>query len=237
MELTQAQLDYLRTTRVHICTPCYGGMITESFFVSILKFMVAANSLQLGFTIDTLTNESLVTRARCSTAAKFLAYEPKSTHLMFIDADIGFEPVEIIKLLLANKDVVGGLYPKKTLPIQYVVNKIENSVTEGSLVTVANLGTGFMLIKRSVIEKMIQKYPDWHYQDKVGLDAMYDPFKYNLFQSVVDPDTKELLSEDYFFCKTWRDMGGEIWADLSIQLSHSGYYKFQGDATLLKPYL
>ena len=240
MNITQQQLDKMRQSRLHICVPCYGGMLTESFFISMLKFMAAANKLGLNFTVDTMVNESLIPRGRDSLVAKFLAFEPKSTHLMFIDADIGFEPEEIIKLLLADKDVCGGLYPKKALPIQYVVNKIPNSEKDPNnpnMVEVANLGTGFMMIKRETIEKIIMARPDLHYADAIGLDPKYDPYKYAIFNIEIDENTRELLSEDYYFCKLWRNMGGKIWADLSIRLDHTGYYKFSGDATKLKDQL
>lgn len=237
MNINQDQLNYLRSTRLHFCIPCYGGMVNEASFISMLKFMATANRLGLNFTVDTMVNESLIPRGRNSLVAKFLAFEPKSTHLMFVDADIGFEPEEILKLVLADKDVCGGLYPKKALPIQYVVNRIPNSQKEGNLVEVSNLGTGFMLIKRSTIETLIMKRPDLHYQDAIGLDPKFDPYKYALFDTQIDPVTKEYLSEDYYFCKLWRENGGKIWADLSINLAHTGYYKFQGDPTQLAPHL
>lgn len=231
--ITPDQLEFLRKTRLHFGMPCYGGMITESTFISILKFMATANQLGMNFTVDTMVNESLIPRGRNSLVAKFLTFEPKSTHLMFVDSDIGFDPEEILKLLLSDKDVVGGLYPKKALPIQYVVNKIPNSAKEGTLVEVSNLGTGFMLIKREVIEKLIIARPDLHYRDSIGLDSKFDPAKYALFDTEIDPNTKEYLSEDYYFCKLWRQQGGQIWADLSIKLSHAGFYKFEGDTSKL----
>jgi len=166
-----------------------------------------------------------------------LFFEPKSTHLMFVDADIGFEPEEIFKLIIADRDVVGGLYPKKALPISYVVNKVPGAQKEGNLVEVANLGTGFMMIKRHVLEQMIAKHPELHYVDSIGLDPKYDPFKYALFDTEIDNDSKEYLSEDYTFCKRWRAMGGKIWADLTINLNHIGYFTFRGDATQLQPHL
>lgn len=237
MQLTPEQVKKLQAAKIHFCIPAYGGQINEGCFISMLKYMATAQRLGLNFTIDTMVNESLVTRARNSLVAKFLHFEPKSTHLMFLDADIGFEPEEIFKLILSEKDVCGGLYPKKALPISYVVNKVPNAKKEGNMVEVLNLGTGFMLIKREVIEKMISQHPEWHYQDNIGLDPKYDPFKYAIFDTQVDPETKELLSEDYLFCKRWRDMGGHIWADLSITLTHMGYHSFRGDAKILQPHL
>lgn len=237
MQLTQEQVKILQATRLHFCIPCYGGQINEGCFISILKFMATAQRLALNFTIDTMVNESLVTRARNSLVAKMLYFEPKSTHLMFVDADIGFEPEEIFKLILADKDVCGGLYPKKALPISYVVNKVPDAEKDGNFVEVMNLGTGFMLIKRTVLEAMIEKFPELHYQDNIGLDKKYDPFKYALFDTEIDPVSKEYLSEDYLFCKRWREMGGKIYADLSITLNHIGHYTFRGDATQLQPLL
>jgi hypothetical protein len=68
-----------------------------------------------------MVNESLVTRARNNLMAKMMTNE-KATHFMFIDADIRFQPEAILMMLSADKDVIGGLYPKKALPIQYVIN-------------------------------------------------------------------------------------------------------------------
>lgn len=237
MQITEADLKKLQEARLHFCIPCYGGNLHEGCFISMLKYMATAQRLGLNFTIDTMVNESLIPRGRNSLVAKMLYFEPKSTHLMFIDSDIGFEPEEIFKLILADKDVSGGLYPKKALPISYVVNKVPNAEKDGNLIEVMNLGTGFMLIKREVLEAMIKQHPELHYQDNIGLDPKYDPFKYALFDTEIDPVTKEYLSEDYLFCKRWREMGGKIWADLSITLTHMGYHSFRGDATLLQPHL
>lgn len=237
MNLTQNDVDKLRLARLHFCVPCYGGQLTEGFFISMLKFMNVANQLGMNYTVDTMVNESLIPRGRNSLVAKFLCFEPASTHLVFVDADIGFEPQEIIKLVLSDKDVVGGLYPKKSLPIQYVVNKIPNSEKNGNIVEVSNLGTGFLMIRREVIEAMVANYPELHYQDEIGLDPKYAPYKYALFDTLIDSVTKEYLSEDYTFCKRWREMGGKIYADLSIILNHAGYYNFRGDPAALAPHL
>ncbi len=234
MVLTEEQHQFLKQTRMHICIPCYGGQITEPCFKSVLRYMVQSTQLGLSIAIDTLVNESLVTRARNNLVAMMLAFDQNSTHLMFIDADIQFDPEEIIKLLLADKDIVGGLYPKKTLPIDYVVNTVPNAAREGDLVEVSNLGTGFMLIKREVIERMIMANPQWKFQDDIGLPTHLHPFMYALFDTEIDPVSRRYLSEDYLFCQRWRQMGGKIWADLSITLNHVGHFSFKGDANKLR---
>ena len=70
--------------------PCYGGMLTESTFMSYIKWANTARQLGIDWTVETMTNESLISRARNTLTAKFLANKD-STHLMFIDADIGFK--------------------------------------------------------------------------------------------------------------------------------------------------
>lgn len=228
MNITQEQLDFLKKTITYIALPCYGGQLTEPFFVSILKTISTFNKLGLGLCVDTLTNESLITRGRNSLVAKMIESDVKPTHLMFIDVDIAFDDTSIIKLLLADKDIVGGLYPKKGLPINYVVNGIENAEREGKLLQVTHIGTGFMCIKRSVIEKMFKKYKKLKYTTNIGLGTQYDKYTYALFDTCIDEETNDYLSEDYTFCKRWINMGGKIWAETSIILDHYGSYKFEG---------
>jgi len=87
----QVNVDFLRTTRVHIAMPCYGGMLTESTFMSFIKWANTARQLGIDWTLETMVNESLISRARNTLTAKFLDM-PEATHLFFVDADIGWEP-------------------------------------------------------------------------------------------------------------------------------------------------
>jgi hypothetical protein len=226
--ISKEQMEFLKSVKPFVALPCYGGQITESFFVSILRTIAVFNRLGIDMVIDTIVNESLIPRGRNSLVAKMMASDANPTHIIFIDVDIGFDETSIIKLLLADKGVVGGLYPKKTLPINYVVNGIPGAISDGSLLKVRDIGTGFLCIKRSVIEDMFEKYSNLKYKTNIGLDPKCDDFTYALFDGYLDPETKDYLSEDYTFCKRWRDIGGEIWTDTSIVLDHSGHYKFQG---------
>ena len=87
----QVNVDFLRTTKVHIAMPCYGGMLTESTFMSFIKWANTARQLNIDWTLETMVNESLISRARNTLTAKFLDM-PDATHLFFVDADIGWEP-------------------------------------------------------------------------------------------------------------------------------------------------
>ena len=122
----QVNVDFLRTTKVHIAMPCYGGMLTESTFMSFIKWANTARQLNIDWTLETMVNESLISRARNTLTAKFLDM-PEATHLFFVDADIGWEPWHLLVLLNRNVDVIGGLYPMKTMPIKWVVNGFEGA--------------------------------------------------------------------------------------------------------------
>ena len=211
--------------KIHFCTPCYGGQITEVCFSSYLQWTILALQNNLDFMVDTLSNESNVNRARNSCAAKFLSGD--ATHLMFVDADIQFNPQDIVKLVAHDKDIVGGIYPQKTLPPKMVVNTLNNGACEGDLVEVGTLGTGFMLIKRAVFERMIDAGAQ-KYTDAIGLSTVENDHQYDFFNCTIDSQGR-YLTEDWSFCRKWRELGGAIWADTSIALAHVGYYRFQPD--------
>ena len=217
-------------TKIHFLTPCYGGNITEVCFSSYLGFTIMAMQNSINFQIDTLSNESNVNRARNSCAAKFLSGD--CSHLMFVDADIQFNPQDIVKLINHDKDIVGGIYPQKTLPPKMVVNTLNNGEHEGDLIEVGTLGTGFMLIKRSVFEKMIEEGAT-PYVDAIGLSPEENANQYDFFQCTIDSKGR-YLTEDWSFCRRWRQLGGKIWADTKIALAHVGYYRFQPDLGAMK---
>ena len=129
---------------VHFAVPCYGGMVSEPTMTSFLRFTLMAAKVGLNWSLDTMVNESLVTRARNNLCAKMMT-NAAATHFMFIDADIRFEPEAIFGMIAADKDVIGGLYPKKSLPIDYVINLKNGGRIEGPIFQVDTQGTGFLL--------------------------------------------------------------------------------------------
>jgi len=220
----QVNVDFLRTTRVHIAMPCYGGMLTESTFMSFIKWANTARQLGIDWTLETMVNESLISRARNTLTAKFLDMK-EATHLFFVDADIGWEPWHLLVLLNRDVDVIGGLYPMKTMPIKWVVNGFEGA-EEGpdGLQEVSKAGTGFLLMKKHVFEKMKTHPAVKQYKNDIGLDPKYDQHLKTYFDTAVRQN--RYYSEDWTFCENWRDMGGKIWVDKRVLLRHSGSYVF-----------
>ena len=225
----QVNIDYLRTTRVHICMPCYGGQLTESTFMSYIKWSNTARQLGLDWTVETMTNESLISRARNTLTAKFLNTK-ESTHLMFIDADIGWEPWHLLVMLDAQKDVIGGLYPMKSLPVKWCVNGIPGVAEDpnSSLVEVSKTGTGFLLMKRDVFEKLNEHPAVRTFANDIGLPRELDVYMKTYFDTAVREG--RYYSEDWTFCENWRDLGGQVWVDKRVLLRHTGTYVFDGNA-------
>jgi len=251
----QVKLDNeeLRKMNVFFATPCYGGVVTDQYFLSMFRASQTMIQNGINFRITTLRNESLVTRARNILTAMFMA-DDNATHMMFIDADIEFDPESILRMLAMNKNVVAAAYPKKTVDwkgvakavqagdedpapagAEYAINlKFEDKATrkvkaKDGAVEVLDASTGFFLIKKEVIKSMMEAYPELHYKNDSSIDPKYNKFCYSLFDTIHDPIDNRYLSEDYTFCRRWQTLGGQIWVDPNTKLNHVGAFTFQGN--------
>ena len=204
-------------------TPMYGGQCTAEFFQSALD--LRGSLIQSGISHQWLvtTNESLIPRARNTSVARFM-FDPllsKYDRFMFIDADIEFKAEDVQKLWNLDADVACAAYPMK---------REQGGVTAwrgGKLVALDDLsgptevdfaGTGFLMIKRSVFEKMMEHYPQLeHEEGRVGRC-----FAFFNTEVVNDGAGPYFISEDYYFCRNLRKMGLKIVLDPSIRLGHVG---------------
>lgn len=234
---------------VMIATPMYGGMCTGNYVQGLLMTMAKMRELGVNVAWCQIMNESLITRARNELARIFL--ESDHDYLMFIDADIGFDGEAIAQLMLADKDIVCGIYPKKEVNWEsveraasagkqgledyagaFVFNMVGSGMAEtdeSGCIEVRHGGTGFMLIKRGVFEHLIPHVPTYRvssFQDEEGNYAK--PLTYEFFATSID-ESGALLSEDYHFCELWRAHGGQIHAHPFIKLHHVGTHVFGGD--------
>jgi hypothetical protein len=242
---------------VVLATPCYGGLVTQAYLHSILKLTPYAAMHRIGLSLRT-ANDSLIPRGRNAMLAEFLD-TPGATHLMFVDADIGFDPETFGRLLAFDQDVVAGMYPIKTVDwsrtarscmggqvatveqlreagLQYVGTPMEGPEREerGGFVTARYAGTGFMLIKRSVIERMGSAHPELQYQRTHVGQALSQTSDHlvDLFSPLIEPESRTYLSEDYSFCHRWRALGGKVWLDARARLKHVGSYEYLGTPAL-----
>lgn len=217
-------------SHLHIGLPCYGGMLLESTMTSLIKFILLAQRAGLNWSLDTMVNESLITRGRNNLMAKMLTNK-LATHFMFIDADIRFEAESVLQMMAANKSIIAGAYPKKSYPIAYNINLKPQTKIQGPLYTVDTAATGFLMFKREVYEDLIKAHPNTKYVDDVGLGKQYEPNMYAIFDCIID-EKGHYLSEDWTFCRRASALGYDIWMDGRVLLNHSGTHEFCGNLDL-----
>ena len=267
-------LEYLSKNSpcVYILTPCFGSVCFVNYVHCLMATAETFRKYGIELIIEFCRNDSLVSRARNTLVARAMA-NPKMTHIMFIDNDITWDANDILKLIISDKNLVGGIYPLKnynwsdlltdkkdpsnTSPnvvqqmiqrknasqfkdivsdenmvqfnmLRYNVNYLDNTLNiDKNLAKVKHLATGFMMIKRTVIEKMSKAFPSTKYVDDVNfLKPEENEFAYALFDCGVEEG--HYFSEDWLFCHRWTKMGGSIWMDVSIALTHTGIEDYKG---------
>ena len=261
MEITIKAED-LKTKRLFLATPMYGGQNHGLYMKSCLDLQAICFNYQIPIQFSFLFNESLITRARNYLVDEFLRSD--CTHLLFIDADIHYNPQDVIALLALDKEVIGGPYPKKTIkwrsvktamarnpniePAElekvtgdYVFNPVKGTqqFAVSDPLKVLEIGTGFMMVKREVFPKFAAAYPQQKYKpDHLG-QSNFDGSRYihAYFDTVIDKMSERYLSEDYMFCQWWRNIGGDIWLCPWMRTFHIGTYHFHGDMPAVANYV
>lgn len=245
--------------KLFVGTPMYGGMCHGAYANSCINLASIFNKIGIFVLFYYYYNDALVSRARNRIVDQFLKTD--CTHLLFIDADIQFNPQDIVSILSMNHDMIGGPYAKKAINWKKVVqvikdipdinpNDVERFAGDGvfnlknpltdihSLQEVEETGAGFMLIRRNVFLKMLEAYPQLRYVEDGEEKHCFFPTLIDSYGSVTDGGTNRYLSEDYAFCSLWRKIGGKIMLAPWIVLKHIGNYAYTCDfAFVLDSYL
>jgi hypothetical protein len=226
---------------VFIATPMYGGMAMATYTWSLAQTPAVFIRNGLGLVYQYRMNDAIVANARNHLTHQFL--ETGATHLMWIDADIGFNAVDIVSMILADEDIVCGMYPMKAIDWERVAQAVNDgipaeelkshvgsfvirpmdghaggaSANSDGLVEVAAGGAGFMLVKRGVFEVLSENVPSY-VVDGVTLKEFYT--------TGIDADTSELVGEDYYFCRLARSHGFKVYAAPWVHLTHTGPYVY-----------
>jgi len=243
-----------------IGTPCYGGQVFQGYMESVIQLMGYAARNDFDVSLALLGGDSLITRSRNKLVATFLDMK-QATHLMFIDADISFQPEDVHRMLKFDNEVVAGMYPIKNFDWAQFKTKATPDMSVSKLaeaglhyvglpcpekereersgfVTGTYAGSGFLLMKRSCLERMIFAYSNTKYNlaHVYPIPKERSDNQYALFDCMIEPGTNIYLSEDFTFCRRWREIGGKIWLDPQSRLSHTGTFRFQGspEVTLVK---
>jgi hypothetical protein len=223
--------------KVFIPLICYNHTCNTEWMMSILKLLNSAKETGLNMSFYPIFFESLVSRARNAAVAHFLEDE-ENTHLLFIDSDIIFEPEDVYRLIQAEKDVIAGMYPKKYIVwdrlkkdpnaerVDFPIGG-EIKVTEDDYIESGYLPTGFLMIKRKAILKLIEQHPELKYKNDIdGYMGGEDNF-YNLFNAGIRNGIYE--SEDWGFCSLWKESGGQVLIHPDINLKHVGWHEYSGN--------
>lgn len=236
-----------------VATPCYGGLVTAAYTSSMLQLQDECRRRGVRFAYTLQGGDALVTRARANLMTQFL--ESDGTHLLFIDADIGFTPAQALRLLDFDGDFVAASYPLKSIDwekvgremaagakpgeaagLNYVgvLEDAEKLERRGGFARAKYVGNGFLMVKRDALLRLCAAHPELRYKNLHVRDggAVESPFRVALFETMIDPETKAYLPEDYAFCWRFRRIGGEIWLDMQSALTHFGTVAFHGDMTL-----
>jgi hypothetical protein len=243
----------LKSMKVMFATPCYISAVGMHYVTSI--FNLTWHCAQFGLNcILHMHAESLITRGRNMIVMKFLEDE-SLTHLFWIDSDIIFTPQSVCRLLLADRDISAGVYPMKRfiwpeegLPAGMTRKQYEEKYTDypfntldhgkrpiseyadaDGFVEVAEAPNGFMCVKRHVFAKLMEGYPNLRYTPDGPPGHPLAHLHWRFYDCMIDPDDGRYLSEDFAFCRLWRDIGGKVWVDLDCKLGHMGQHTFQGN--------
>jgi hypothetical protein len=226
-------------------TPCHGGAVEIRHLNSVLNLQAACAAKGIGFHLEQLEDDRIIARARARLARRFLAHG-EATHLLFCDADIAFAPENAFRLLDSGKDLIAGVCPLKhydwervraavradapdlqAAALNYVLRFLPDArqaveVSDEGFAQVAYVGTGFMMIRRETLQRVVAAHPELMAElDGEGPTAM-------VFEPTIEAGTGEYLSEDYAFCRRLRDLGGEVWADVAARFVHVGPHAFAG---------
>lgn len=221
--------------KLMIAIPAYDGKLNISAAFQLPQLALAAQKHGFEIHLSHLSGCSIITRARNSLVNQFL--ESNCTELLFVDSDINFKWQDVIRIMAlgSNKDIVAGAYPRRAKDQMFFADIYYNEsggieLTDDGLMRVNRIGTGFMFIRRHVIEALKNAHPEWKYW--VDVEKKHH---YSFFDFAVTPEG--YMGEDYLFCDRAGDLGFKVYIDPEINLGHFGSTEFTGHfgEQVLKP--
>ena len=214
----------LEGRKLFIGIPTYDGKLSIKLAYALAQLMPAAMRHGISVRLGHVSGCSIITMARNMLVDQFLKSD--CTELLFIDADVIAQPEDILRLVAqsGDKDITAGMYPRRAKDrkffLDFYLDDKNNLEFDGAMMRANRVGTGFMLIRRNVIEAIAEKSDKYLGQDGVGEVA-------NVFEfSMLDG---KFVGEDYTFCDKARAEGFKVWVDVEINLPHMGTEEFAND--------
>lgn len=210
--------------KLFIGIPAYDGKVSIKLAYTIAQLMPLALRHGISVKLGHVSGCSIITMARNMLVDEFLKTD--CTELLFIDADVIAEPHHILRLLAQSldKDITAGAYPRRKRDKMFFMDLHYDDKGdlefEGSMMRINRVGTGFMLIKRHVIEHVASEAKKYVGQDGESLVAGVFEFSYQ---------GDKFVGEDYTFCDKASELGYKVWIDVEISLPHVGTEEFTND--------
>lgn len=204
-----------------IATPAYDGRVHIPYAMSLVETTLMLK--ELGYEVKNLitASGSLLVAERNRLIQSF--WESDADYMLCIDSDLGWAAQGVLEMLKQDKEFMCGVYPARgSKGKEFIFRPVRNEdggiVQEKHLLKMEYIPAGFMLIKRSVIQKMRDKFPELYYSPK---DPRNNPEPgYCFFNTEVYEG--EFWGEDFVFCRKAREAGVEIWCDPLIEFDHAG---------------
>ena len=213
--------------KLMVAIPCYDGKVNIKTAFAIAQLVPKLDKMGVQITLVHLSGCSIITKARNKLVANFM--DSECTDLLFVDADVVINVDAVTRLLAlsTDRDIVAGTYPRRATDAKFFLdfhldenNQLE--FDENGLMRVESVATGFMLIRRHVIEHLIAAHPEWEYKGDGDGDVEYAVFDF----AIVDGN---YIGEDYLFCRRAREAGFKVYLDPMISLPHIGTQEFTRD--------
>lgn len=202
-----------------ICTPVHGCLLDLSYVRSLLVTQQLLTEKQINHVILLTAGQSHVGKAR--EHSLWTAMDTGATHILFIDADMGWEPRLVPHLIEADLEFSCVVGAKKQDTPEVCCNFLpgyQRFDDRTGFLEIRDVGFAFTMIKRSVVDRMCEAYPELRYRDARPDGAKVD--RWSLFFDLIDGDDR--LSEDFSFCRRWAKIGGKIYTDHNAALVHAG---------------
>ncbi len=217
---------------VYIFIPAFGNMLTAATFSTSHNLRNHLQAKGIGGSISVYSYPDI---AELRSIALTRWYDTTDEdYLLFIDADMGFPPALVTDMLMLDEPLVGAIYPKRGLPINWVGSCAATSAERrGDFIQVDGIGMGVTLIRRDVVDVMLEQMPDLVdtrlelHPAGIALKEAGATRIIRAFEKVDIPEAGP-LSEDLSFCWRWKQCGGRIWASIGHPITHVGQHEYTG---------
>ena len=220
--------------KVMLATPSLDGVPSIEYQTSLLKTnaLLTAHGIQLD--VSFIRGDQFIAKARNGLVQGFL--ESDANVLFFIDDDEGWDEQSFLRMVLDPHEFTAAAVPKKTDSGEFnnvILDTLENNecVIENGMLRAKQIGSGFICLKRSMIEKMIKADPRQYAPGDGGPHSLH----YALFDSkIIWPEPGQdgpgqFWGEDLEFCKKWIALGEYVWIDPNVNMEHAGRKTFRGN--------